>query len=261
MSREFLLEVNNISKSFHGMAGSKQLILDGISLKINNSTKDGNIFSILSLPGSGKTILLKIISAIEKPTGGEVLLLGEKYEKPTGEIVFIPKNTSSFQWMNVHQNIELALRNKKGKNGLIEKVNDVISLVGLAGYENHFPHEKSLGFRFRISLARALSIDPKVILLDDPLINLHGESKKEIFSLLEFISRNKSIAFIFTTSNINEAVSLSNKIFVMSRHPGKIIDEVEIDRSQNLQNHSEYFISLKHQIEKSFARYEDIPNL
>ncbi len=252
MSQEILLEVNNISKSFHGLAGAKQLVLGGISFKLNVTESYGNINSILAPANSGKTILLKIISAIEKPSEGEILLLGRKYEKPTGEITLIPEKPSSFPWMNVRQNIEFALNLKNNDPSNLKNIDEIISSVGLTGYEDHFPHEKSLGFRFRISIARALAIKPRIILLDEPLKNLHGETRKEIFSLINNLTKELNLNIIIATANISDAISISNKIFLMTPYPGKIAKEFDIDRSKDLHEHSDYFISIKHSVEKSF---------
>lgn len=249
---EYLLEVNNISKSFHGLAGAKQLILEEINFKIKSISKDGNIISILSPTNSSKTELFKIISAIEKPSGGEIILLGKKFEKPIGEIVLIPEKPSSFPWMNVKQNIEFALGLHNKDRIKQEKINEIISLVGLTGYEDHFPNDKSLGFRFRISFARALAVNPKIILMDEPLKNLHGETKKEIITLICSLTKQLNLTILISTANVNEAISISNKIILMNSHPGKTIGEFEIDKTQNLQEHTDYFISVKHSIEKSF---------
>ena len=251
MNPEFLLEVNNVSKAFHGLAGAKQLILEEINFNISPSN-NGNIITFLSPTNSSKTELFKIIAAIEKPSAGEIILQGRKYENPTGEIVFIPEKPSSFPWMSVKQNVEFVLSLKNNNQIKQEKIAEIISLVGLSGYEDHFPNDKSLGFRFRISFARALAVNPKIILLDEPLKNLHSETKKEIISLITYLTNQLNLTILISMANITEAILISNKIILMSLHPGKTIGEFEIDKTQNLQQHTDYFNSIKHSIEKSF---------
>ncbi len=260
MNREILLEVKNISKTVHGLAGSKVRILDKVNLKIEKPERLGQIISIVAASASELTALLKIISAIEKPSEGEVHLSGKQYHKPAGDIVFIPEHPSSFPWLNVKQNVEFAINFKENILGSIDnKVSEAIPFVGLEGYETHFPDDNSLGFRFRISLARALVADPKIILLDEPLKNLHGETKKEIFTLIAELSKKINVTIIIASMNISDAVLLSDKIFLMTRHPGKVADTIDIDRSNDLNIHSDYFHSLKSEIEKLLTGYENIP--
>jgi ABC-type nitrate/sulfonate/bicarbonate transport system ATPase subunit len=125
----------------------------------------------------------------------------------------------------------------------------------LTGYENHHPHNESLGFRFRISLARALAVNPEFILLDDPFKRMSSITKDEIYELLRSIEEKFKVSFILATTNIAEAVYLSNKIFLMKKNPGKIIEEIKLDaetlRKKGLNSH-ERFISLRNEIEKSF---------
>ncbi len=259
MNPEYLVEVKNVSQYIHGPSGAKLHVLEKINFKLIKKEGEGIIAGIVSPSSSGKTTLLKIISAIEKPSAGEVYLGGKIYSKPVGAAVYIPEKPSSFPWMNVKQNIEFAA-NVSGSEGKKENIDKILSAAGLTGYGDHFPHEKSLGFRFRISIARALAAGAQIILLDDPLKNLHGEVKKEIIDLVMSIPKNFDTSFILTTSNINDAVSLSGKLFLMTSRPGRIIQELDVER-QVMENNPEYISILKKEIEKYFAAHENIPSL
>lgn len=249
------LKLENISKYYPKAAGAKRNVLEDINLSIDTFEKKENFVSILASFESGKTTLLKIISAIEKPDSGKVLLQNEVYDNPSGKIVFIPEKPSSFPWLNVEQNINFIAKNKA------DKVKGLIGSVGLNGYENHHPHNESLGFRFRISLARALAVDPDFILLDDPFRRMNSETKDEIYELLRNIIVNFDVAFILATTNISEAIYLSNKIYLMKKNPGKIIEEIKLDaetlKAKGL-NRQERFISLRNEIEKSFLASGEI---
>lgn len=248
-----ILETRGLTKVFHGIAGSRIHVLDGINLTIGSGEKDGGLTSILSPAGAGKTTLLKIISALEKPSEGEVLLNGKKYFQPGGGIAYIPENASSFPWMSVSQNIEFAfnLRNISKEEPMKSK-EELLSLVGLSGYEKHYPHEKSSGFRLRISLARALAVQPEVILLDECFKNLHSESKKELYNLIRSINRQLNVIFILATSNISEAIELSGKIILMKRKPGKIIRQIDVNEFNKSHQSDSKLFDLKNEIEKSF---------
>lgn len=251
-----LLEVKEISKSFSGPAGSKIILIDKISLSIPDEGKSG-IYSVAAPFGAGKTALLKIIAALENYDEGEIILKSEKYNSPDGRIIYIPEKPSSFPWMNVEENIEFAVQSKKGeKSG---SISDIISLVELTGYEKHIPHNKSLGFRFRISLARALALSPGIILLDDCFKNMSDETKNELYIIIKKICNKMKIFFLLATANITEAVLLSDKIFLMGKNPGIILKEISIPQSSepiDKFRSSEIFTVLKKEIEATFkSRY------
>ncbi len=257
-----LLEIKNLSKLFHGPAGSRIHVLDGINFTIDSAGNDDRLTSVLSPAGAGKTTLLKIISALEKPSGGEVILKEKEYLQPDGRITYIPENASSFPWMSVNQNIEFALNLKNINQEEVKKRKDeVISLVGLGGYGNHYPHEKSSGFRFRISLARALAIQPEVVLLDDCFKNLHSETKKELHDLIKSIKQQLNVIFILATSNISEAVDLSGNILLLKKNPGKIFRQINVIEFNKNHQGEDKNVSLKSEIEKSFEHADERMNI
>ena len=251
-----VFEIKNISKFYTGTAGSKLHVLDEVSFKIEVTGQAGSIISVLAPFGSGKSTLLKIIAAIEEPTDGGVFINGALYSHASGKIAYIPELPSSFPWLNVKQNIEFVASLKSSGN---IDVNKLISIVGLTGYEDHFPHEKSIGFRFRISLARALAVNPSLILLDDPFRGLHGETKKEIYSLLQNVKEKLKTNFLLTTTNITEAISLSDKILLMKNHPGKIFKEIIVNQNLISSGNREVFISLRTEIESAYSAFEGTP--
>jgi ABC-type nitrate/sulfonate/bicarbonate transport system ATPase subunit len=130
--------------------------------------------------------------------------------------------------MNVEQNIKFALSNSEKSSGKTE-IKKIINDVELTGYEEHFSDSKSLGFRFRTALARAVSINPKIILLDDPFKRMNSETKEEIFSLLQNICKNYHVVFILATTNLIEAIILSKMLFLLSSDTGTIFDKLEIE--------------------------------
>ncbi len=256
------LEVKNITKYFHGLAGSKICALENVSLEINSSDSKGSINSILSKPGAGKTVLLKIISAIEKPTSGEIFIEGEKYSRPDGRIVFIPESPSSFPWMNVKENISFGFKSKKNNfDDTGEKLEKLISLAGLEGYENYHPQEKNSGFRFRISLARALAAEPKIILIDNSLRTFSNETKKELYELLRSVKLKMDVGFILATTNINETIELSDKIFLMQKNHGKIFRQIIVEefKKDHLSEDENY--TLRMEIEKAFNLHEEFHDI
>ena len=260
LNQEYILEVKDVTKYFHGPAGAKNQILENITFRLPAPSGRGLFAGIISPVNAGKTTLLKVISCIEKPNSGEIIVEGKNYNSPDGSIAYIPEKPSSFPWMNVKQNIEFAL-NVSNSSEKKEKINidEVISIAGLTGYEDHYPHEKSSGFRFRISLARALAAGSKIILLDDIFKNLHGETKKEIINLIKLLPKELNRTFIFSTTNINEAILISDKLFLMSHRPCKIIKELDVDQPK-LNESPENISLLKNEIEKYYHTDGRIPS-
>jgi len=258
MNQNFpLLKLESIGKSFPSEAGLTIRVLENINFDIPVSNK-GTITSILAPFGSGKSTLLKIISGIIEQSSGNIFFNNSDRKK---RIPLIPEKPSSFPWLNVKQNIEFGLNLTEEKK--YDK-QELISLVGLEGYENHFPDDKSLGFRFRISLARAAALNPSFILIDDSFKQMNNESKKEIYILLDEISSNQKQNFILATTNLIEAIQLSGKILLMSKKPGRIIKEIEIDKRDKTQlnyHKSEKFTMLKNEIEAAFEAVESLPTI
>ena len=222
------LEVRNITKYLKGEAGSRQLIFENLSFSIS---EEHNITSILSPFGGGKTTLLKILSGLDTDFKGEILLNGNKI---INKFPFIPEKPASFPWLNVKSNIRsiMDILEKEERPSEI-RLRELIDLTGLTGYEDHFPHNKSYGFRFRISLARALAVSPQIILLDDPFKLMDSETKDEIIELIKKVASVKKIKFLLASSNITEVALLSDKILLINNKPGYLSGEIIIDKYKN----------------------------
>jgi ABC-type nitrate/sulfonate/bicarbonate transport system ATPase subunit len=207
-----------LSKDYFDSTGHIVHLLEDINLNIN----EGELTSILAPTGAGKSSLLKIISGLENPTSGKI-------EDNSKKKIFIPAEPSSFPWLNVKENILFNLSNNNDT-----ELKAVISLVGLEGYEDHYPNNKSLGFRFRISLARAIMNNTDLIVIDESFTKMRDEVKKRIYLLLRRVIAEKKISILFGTSNISEAILLSDKIFLMDKNPGRILDSFEINYEDQL---------------------------
>jgi ABC-type nitrate/sulfonate/bicarbonate transport system ATPase subunit len=251
-----LLELTNIKKQYIHVGGIVHPVLEDISFNIPNSQNEGSVTSVIAPLSAGKSTLLKIISRIEREDEGSVFLCGEKYTEPCGKIVYIPERPSSYPWLNTADNVKFILDSLGLKETIDETVNHVITLCGLNGYEGHIPHNKSYGFRFRISLARALAIKPKLILLDDCFKIMDSETKLEIYSLLLHLSHKEKFKFLLATTNIQEALKLSGKIFLMSASPAKIFEqyEIEIESLKGSLLLKSKLVELRRDIENSFRK-------
>ena len=235
-----MLEVNNLSKNYTDEFGYTVNLLKDISFKVSA----GNICSILAPSGSGKSSLLKIIAGLESQSSGEIS------KASNGPVIYFPSEPSSFPWLNVTDNILFGITNTKSVD-----VMQLSKIVGLEGYETHFPHNKSLGFRFRIVLARSLAHKPSIIVIDEPFNKMDELTKDELYQLIREINSTTKTSFLFATTNISEALFLSDNIYLMKRSPGEIIGSVEVNlpKQRGLSVFSSQdFIQLRSKIEHSF---------
>lgn len=248
---ENILDIKSLSKSYFTDAGIRQIILENINLQIKSDEKTGSFTSVLAPFGSGKTTLLKNIAGLESYEG-EVNLNGKRITEPTDEIIYIPEQSSSFPWLNVKENIELPLKlAKKRSKDLTLNTKELISQVGLSGYEDYLTSSLPSGFRLRIAIARAISFSPKFILLDDVLKNLDAETNSELVQLISKLTSENKISFLLATTNISDAILLSQKVFLMRKNPGQIIKEIVIPKLSQTDN-SEIITKFKNEIEQSF---------
>lgn len=193
------MKFENISKTIVYSNGAKSKLLDDISFSVN----DGKITSLLASSGSGKSTLLKILCGLELPDSGI------RIEKSAA---LIPSEPSSFPWMNASESILFA--NEKVDEAAQKRI---INLVGLEGYESHFPNNKSLGFRFRIALARALASAVKIILIDEPFTKMDQRTRMEMLQLIVDINEETKTTVLFATSNLSEAALISHSVLLMKK--------------------------------------------
>lgn len=223
------LIVKNISKSYTAATGSKLSVpvLNDVSFTVD----EGQIVSLIGPTGCGKTTLLRIIDGIIQPDSGKVII-DDKEVKDTknSPCAMVFQNFNLFPWRNAIKNVEFGLESKSvPRDEKTKRAQHFIELVGLKGYERHHPHELSGGMQQRVGLARALAINPSVVLLDEPFSSvdlLLRESLQD--EVLKILLKTKKTA-IFITHNVEEALFLSDKIISFATRPGRIKNIYEID--------------------------------
>jgi NitT/TauT family transport system ATP-binding protein len=250
----FNFEIKNLSKSYLNYAGLKQIILENVNFEIRSGKESGSFTTILAPFGSGKTTLLKIVAGLEE-SDGEVNLNGKRITKPYNEIIYIPEKLSSYPWLNVRENVELPskLVQRNDKTSSFD-TNELINLVELSGYEDFYTASDTSGFRLRIAIARALSFNPRLILLDDVLKNLDGETRLELMDLLKNLSTTRNYSFLLAATNISDAILLSEKIYLMRKNPGQIIREISISKPIKIED-SEIITKYKNEIESELRSH------
>ncbi|MGC8716071.1 MAG: ABC transporter ATP-binding protein [Thermoplasmata archaeon] len=229
-----LLEVRNLSKSY-GVNGKKVIAFQNISFSLERR----EFISIVGPSGCGKSTLLRILIGLEDATEGEILYEGKplKVVKPRFSMVF--QSPSLFPWLTVQENVEIVLEPLGYEYEEREKIaKKYISVVGLDGFENAYPKELSGGMKQRVGLARALAVDPEVLLMDEPfssLDSLTAEALREEVLLLWADPSLPPDSIILVTHNIDEAVLMSDRILILTPRPGRLIEDhkVQLSRPRN----------------------------
>lgn len=221
------LKVVNISKSYGDLK-----VLDGVSFEV----KEGEILCIVGESGCGKTTLLKIIAGIEKADDGNISL-------KNGRIGFVFQDVRLLPWKTVLGNVEFVLESVGMDKSRAVKV---VKLVGLEGFEDYYPKQLSGGMQQRVGIARAIAIDPDILLMDEPFANLDALTKERMQSELLKIIQDKTV--IFVTHDIDEAVYLADRVVVLSQRPAKVVDVIDIDLPKPRDRVSEKFLGYKRRI-------------
>jgi NitT/TauT family transport system ATP-binding protein len=232
-----LLDVKNVRHLYGKPGGGGQLVLDDVDLTLF----DNEIVGLLGRSGSGKSTLLRSIAGLIHPTGGEISFPGADAANPT-HVSMVFQSFALFPWLTVQQNVEVGLEAQRvAPEVRRSKALAAIDLIGLDGFENAYPKELSGGMRQRVGLARALVVDPTILLMDEPfsaLDVLTAETLRTDLLDLWCEGRMGIRSILMVTHNIEEAVLMCDRILVFSSNPGRIVAEIKVDMPQprNRQN-------------------------
>ncbi len=219
------LSLDRITQVFE-KNGDPLVALQDVSLEV----RKGEFLTLVGPSGCGKSTLLKIVAGLMAPTSGVAYLGGTRIVEPREEIGLMFQTSTLFPWRNVIRNISLPLeiRGKYEKGGQ-ERVSEVVHLVRLEGFEQHYPRELSGGMQQRVALCRLLVSDPDLMLLDEPFGSLDEFTREHLNTELARITEHENKTTVFVTHNIREAVFLSDRVAVMGTTPGRILDVVRVD--------------------------------
>lgn len=233
MSRKTKLQVKNLSRIYEGNNGPVVALQD-----VNLTVEESEFVMIVGPSGCGKTTLINIIGGLDEATSGEVLLDGKPVSAPGVDRGMVFQGYSLFPWLNVQKNIEFGLK-MKGIPAAerADQAKKYIELVGLKGFETALPKQLSGGMKQRVAIARTLANEPEVLLMDEPFGALDAQTRVVMQELLADISRRTGTTILFITHDIDEAVLLGERVYVMSRRPGTVRDVIEVnipgERSHN----------------------------
>lgn len=240
MKKKPIIEVQGVSKAFKKAEHQELLVLDNINFQLH----ENEIVALLGKSGSGKSTLLRIIAGLINTTSGQVLYRSEPVTGPVQGIAMVFQNFALLPWLTVLQNVELGLealgipRMERRSRAL-----KAIDTIGLDGFESAFPKELSGGMRQRVGFARALVVNPDVLLMDEPFSALDvltaDNLKSDLLDLWQAKKTNTN-SILFVTHNIEEATQLADRIIVFGSDPGHINADLKVDLAhpRNEQDHS-----------------------
>jgi len=239
-----LLEVRDIRRAFPRPGGGELLVLEDVNL----SLRQGEIVGLLGRSGSGKSTLLRLIAGLSEPSGGSVNYLGEPVLGPAPGIAMVFQSFALFPWLTVLENVQLGLE----AQGLPDsetraRALKAIDLIGLDGYESAYPRELSGGMRQRVGFARALVVNPNILLMDEPfsaLDVLTAENLRTDFLELWNEGDLPIKGVILVTHNIEEAVQMCDRILLFSTNPGKVVSEIKVELRHPRDRNDPAFLAL-----------------
>ena len=219
------IEIDGLSKTFLSDAGDI-LALDGIDFDIASR----EFLGVVGPSGCGKSTLLRCVGGLVAPTAGSVKIGGRVVRKPDPRIGYVFQKAVLLPWRTVRANVMLPFEiGARPTADNRRKAEEVLEMVGLAEYRNHRPGELSGGMQQRVSVARALAVEPSILLMDEPFGALDAQTRDSMNLELLRIWQEAQTTVVFVTHDIGEALFLSDRVMVMSARPGQVQDVIEVD--------------------------------
>lgn len=225
MTREAMVSVSGLRLVRENM-GRSLLVLDDVTFDV----ADNEFVAIVGPSGCGKTTLLSVIDGLLPRTAGTITVNDVEVDRPGTDRGFVFQQDALFPWRTVLKNIRLGLEaregDRAGKNAIAR---ELAALVGLEGFEEHYPHQLSGGMRQRVNVARALAVDPQVLLMDEPFSSLDAQTREVMQEELLRIWAQRHKTVLFVTHQIDEAAYLADRVVVLSSRPGTVRATVPIE--------------------------------
>ena len=227
------LKVDNVSLRYQSPKGETFTALDRVSFEV----PDQQFAVIVGPSGCGKSSLLYLTAGLAEPSEGDIYVGGQKVNGPGADRGMVFQGYTLFPWLTVRQNIEFGLKRRKLPSNEIRTIVEFyLNEVGLAKFAEHYPKQLSGGMMQRVAIARALANDPQILLMDEPFGALDSQTRLQMQQLLLQVWGNSKKTVVFVTHDIDEAILLADRIYVMGARPGHIkeILDVPIERPRNL---------------------------
>ncbi len=243
--------LQGVCKTFAGHGGGDEAV---VALRdVSFSVADREFCSILGHSGCGKTTLLMMLAGFEQPSAGAILVDDRPVGAPAWQRTVVFQDYALFPWMTVEENIAFGLEMKRVAAATRrEIVARNISLVGLQGFERRYPRQLSGGMKQRVSIARALAVDPEVLLMDEPFAALDAQNRsrmqEEMGRILASDDPHVRKTMVLVTHSIEEAILLSDHVVVLTRRPGRVKEEIRVSLPRPRDEADPRFIALKQRL-------------
>jgi NitT/TauT family transport system ATP-binding protein len=223
-ARKGHVQIKDVSVRF----GSKGRMTEAAS-RVSLEVQPGEFVSIIGPSGCGKSTLLNIVAGFIQPSEGEALLDGQPIGGPGADRGVVFQQYSLFPWMTVRKNVEFGLKMKGlAQNQREAAARSLLGMAGLLAFENHYPDQLSGGMKQRVGIVRALATSPQVMLMDEPFGALDSQTRAVMQEILTNMWQQLQLSVLFITHDIEEAIFLSEKVYVMTARPGRIKAEIPI---------------------------------
>jgi len=262
-TKKYKISIHNVSRTFTSPGGERIEALKDINLEVEDAFsaagRDIGEFRVLLGPsGCGKSTLLRMVAGLDHPDSGEILVNGQPVHGPSKDRGMVFQKYTSFPWLTVEDNIAYGLKiNGVPEDKRKETVSRLLKAVGLTEFAGVYPETLSGGMQQRVAIARTLALRPSVILMDEPFGALDAQTRSEMQQLLLQIWDETACTILFVTHDVEEAIYLADRIFIMSSHPGTIVEDVQVPfdrpRDLGLKEKSE-FHDLQHYVLGSLKR-------
>jgi NitT/TauT family transport system ATP-binding protein len=212
---------------------ASKLFLEGSVVAFRNvdlQIRNQEVLCVVGPSGCGKTTLLRCIGGLLAPSSGQVLIDGQAVDCPRAGVAIVFQHFGLLPWKSVMDNVAFGLRIAGAPREVItERLDHYIQLVGLAGFETHYPYQLSGGMQQRVGLARALAIDPEILLMDEPFASVDAQTREVLQEELLQLHERERKTMIFITHSIDEAIILGDRVAVMASRPGRIKEILTVD--------------------------------
>jgi NitT/TauT family transport system ATP-binding protein len=221
-------------------------VLDGVSLELQK----GELACLLGPSGCGKTTLLRIVAGLEGADGGEVVLEGGEAGGKVSQVGMVFQQSALFPWRSALRNVSfgLEMRRGRGRKEAEERARELLRLVGLAGFERHYPRELSGGMLQRAAIARSLAVEPEVLLMDEPFGSLDAQARNSLQEFLVELWEKTGLTILFVTHNVDEAVFLGGRVFALTARPARVHRVYEIPLKRPRDRTSPGFVGIRREI-------------
>ncbi len=221
--RPVILRISDLEKSF-GLEEQRHVVFDHVSLDIHRR----EFLTVIGPSGCGKSTLARIVAGLDEASAGEILLDGQAFHGPGPDRGMVFQGYTLFPWLTVKRNVMFGLEMRgKPRSTAESEARSWIEMVGLAKFENSYPHELSGGMKQRVAIARALANEPRILLMDEPFGALDAMTRCKMQNYLLQIWKKVDVTILFITHDLDEAIFLSDRVLVLGTNPGGIREIIE----------------------------------